>query len=562
MHERAASRAPLLLSLAALLLLGRPPRAEVKTGSGSFGQAVVSESSVAASDAAQVLSRGGTAADAAIVAALVAGVAAPSSSGLGGGGFALGWDARERRPYVLDFRELAPSGLLREPFERRPLGDSDVGHLVGVPGEARGLFALHERAGKLPWADLVRIAERRASVGYSVSPFLARMAASSALKIGQRPALSLLYPQGKAAVAGTRVTNARLAKTLAALAARGPGAIYEGEIADEIVSTVVEHGGRMVAADLASYRVAVRQPLSVRYAGADVYTMPAPSAGGLLLAEVLGTFPPDELRKLGQRSPAYKHLLAEAMRGALADRARYAVDPDVAPFDVARLVAPERLEQRKLRFGVDRTHALPTFLLNEHGTHALLTADRQGNVVSLTTTVNNAFGSGLVTEKSGIVLNDELDDFSSRESAAFFGLEDSPNRPRPGARPVSSMTPTLVVENGAPRLALGGSGGLRIGTNVTQVLLDVLVFGETAQRAVTAPRFSIPLGGASPGTLRLEGEASPLELADLTWRGEIVSTEPTNSTAVQVLAIVPGTAAVHRIDAAADPRKSGGAVIW
>jgi gamma-glutamyltranspeptidase/glutathione hydrolase len=539
------------------LLLVKLPRAETKGAPGSrqvfTQQGVASESATAASDAMQVFARGGSAADAAIVAALVAGVTAPSSSGLGGGGFALGWDAAEGKPYCLDFREVAPAALERGPFEARPFAPEAMGRAVGVPGEARGLFALHRRAGRLAWPDLVRIAQRRAETGFSVSPFLATSLQRSQAKVVGRTALGFLLPGGKPALVGTRLANPYLARTLAALGSRGPDALYQGEIAEELVSTVRSNGGSMTVEDLSQYRVREREAIRVRYAGADVYTMPPPSAGGMLLAQVLTMFPPDELVRLGKDSAAYQHVLGEAMRGAFADRFRYLSDPDVSKVPMGMLLEPNRLERRRAAIAVDRTHRMPQFGGEEHGTHAIVTADRAGNVVSLTTTVNNAFGSGLVLEAAGIVLNDQLEDFATAESARPFGLTDSPNHPRPGARPVSSMTPTIVIEDGVPRLALGGSGGMRIATNVTQVLLDVLAFGLTPSEAVARARFSIPLGG---GTLRLEGEASELHVRDLTWRGEVVGREARNATAVQVLAFEAG-----RVLGAGDARKSGTAVV-
>jgi len=553
--KRALSGGRVFFALGACALLSaKLPRAETKAARGPAQQAVASESAVAASDALTVYARGGSAADAAIVAALVAGVAAPSSSGLGGGGFVLGWDAATGKPYCIDFREVAPAAIARAPLEARPLGPEASGHLVGVPGEARGLFALHQRAGRLPWADLVRIAEKRATTGFAISPFLASSLGYSQRKVGGRAALGFLFPGGKPALAGTRVTNPALARTLSALASRGPDAIYQGEIAGELVTTVRAHGGTLTLEDLAQYRVVEREPIRVRYGGRDVFTMPPPSAGGVLLAQVLEMLPPDELLRLGHDSAAYRHVLGEAMRGAFADRFRYLADPDQTKVPLDMLLDADRLERRRQAIAVDRTHRLPRFGLEEHGTHALVTSDRARNVVSLTTTVNNAFGSGLVLEQAGIVLNDELDDFGTAASVRAFGLTDTPNSPRPRARPVSSMTPTIVVEDGLPRAALGGSGGMRISTNVTQVLLDILVFGLAPAQAVARSRQSIPLDG---GTLRLEGPVSDALLRDLAWRGEIVSQEPQNSTAVQAL-VFEGT----RVVGAADARKSGSALVW
>jgi gamma-glutamyltranspeptidase len=246
-------------------------------------------------------------------------------------------------------------------------------------------------------------------------------------------------------------------------------------------------------------------------------------------------------------------MVAEAMRGAVADRMRYLGDPDHEKVDLARLTSAKRLAVRKKSIALDRTHALPRFGLEEHGTHHLVTADASGNVVSLTTTVNRVFGAKLMAPKSGVVLNDELDDFTAKADVASFGLQESPNRARAGARPVSSMTPTLVVKDGRVVLALGGSGGTTIATNVTQLVLSRLVFDKEPQAAVTAPRFQIPTSGAF---LLLEPGSDRKLVEDLEWRGEIVGTARFLSSAVQMV-----TFDGARVLAASDPRKHGSASV-
>jgi len=240
------------------------------------------------------------------------------------------------------------------------------------------------------------------------------------------------------------------------------------------------------------------------------------------------------------------------MRGALADRMRFLGDPELEKPDLAALLAPERLAARKRSISVERTQALPRYSENEHGTHHLLAIDAEGNVASITTTVNNAFGAKLSTAQSGIVLNDELDDFTKQKDVAPFGLTQSPNRPRPGARPVSSMTPTLVVKDGKVVFALGGSGGQLIATNVTQLLLQRLAFGLSPDALVKLPRFSVPTSGPS---MLLEAGAEKSLLDDLAWRGEVTETMKQNATAVQVIAVDDGV-----VSAAADPRKYGSAI--
>lgn len=518
-----------------------------------MSRAVASESATATKEAMAVLRAGGSAADGAIVAALVAGVAAPSSSGVGGGGFVLAWDAAKREPFILDFRETAPAALDAEAFENRPFPVDERGRLVGVPGEVHGLFELHRRAGKLRWADLVGRAERRARLGFVVGAHLANSLASSASSLAGQPSFAALYyPGGKPAPVGTRIINPLLASTLARIAAEGPSVLYGGVMAEELVEVTRRHAGSLALDDLETYRVRDRAPLRTRWEGYDVFTMPPPSAGGLMLSEVLRLFSADELQKLGFGTPAYQHLMAEGMRGAIADRMRYLGDPDFQEVDVEALLDAKRLAARRRAIALDRTHTLPRFGLEEQGTHHLVTSDRAGNVVSLTTTVNRGFGAKLMAAQSGIVLNDELNDFTAREDVAPFGMQQSPNRPRPGARPVSSMTPTLVVRQGRPVLALGGSGGPTIATNVTQLTLAALVFGQTPAQAVAAPRIYIPTKGA---TLLVEEGTAPEHMDDLRWRGEIVGTMPFKTTAVQMLRFDAGTMA------AADPRKHGAAEV-
>jgi gamma-glutamyltranspeptidase/glutathione hydrolase len=210
------------------------------------------------------------------------------------------------------------------------------------------------------------------------------------------------------------------------------------------------------------------------------------------------------------------------------------------------------MAQRKKHIALDRTHAAPRFGLEEHGTHHLVTADAQGNFVSLTTTVNRVFGAKISSDDSGVVLNDELDDFSKQKDVVPFGMKQSPNRPRPGARPVSSMSPTLVVKNGEVVLAIGGSGGTTIPTNVTQLLLGRLAFGKRPAELVKMQRFYVPTSGP---TILVEKGASEALRKDLEWRGEVVATMPFTSSGVQLIAVERG-----RKLPASDPRKHGSAL--
>lgn len=536
---------PLIGALICALFIGAPSLA-----ARGPSRAVASESPEAARQAMAQLRAGGNAVDAAVTAALVAGVVSPVSSGLGGGAFIHYFDAATQRAIILDARETAPAAFDAEGFEVRPIPHEQRGRLVGVPGELRGLYELHRRYGSRSWADVVTPAAEVAAKGFVVNRHLARTLSFAQERLMVEPALrELWFPGGSPRQAGTRVKNPNLAATLRRIAQEGPQAFYEGTIAADIVAAARRYGGALSLEDLANYRVLEREPLTVQWEGYTVHTMPLPSAGGLMLAQALGLFSKADLQRLGFNTPAYQHALGEAFRASIADRLRYLGDPSFEPLDLGALIEPSRLRQRREQLSMFRTRSLGALVPPEHGTHHLVTADAAGNVVSLTTTVNKGFGAKIVAANSGVVLNDELDDFTLKQWVEPLGMTRSPNRPRAGARPVSSMTPTLVLRDGRVVLAAGGSGGFNIATNVAQMVVAHLAFERPIADLVREPRIQIPLGGA---TLRVP-KATPAEhVADLRLRGEIVEPVRFTSTAVQLLTHTGGS-----WQAAADPRKFG-----
>jgi gamma-glutamyltranspeptidase/glutathione hydrolase len=515
--------------------------------------AVATENAVSTREGMAELAAGGNAVDAIVRAALVAGIVSPSSSGLGGGGFAMIWRAATHEPYVLDFRETAPAAIDAAAFEARPFPPDERARATGVPGELAGLWQLQHELGKRSWRDVVLPAARVAETGFAVSQHLSNAAALPWNRVAWTDAglAALFFPAGKPVAAGKSLKNPKLGRTLRELALKGKAPFYEGELGRQLIATAHGKGGALSAAELHDYRPLSRQAIHVNWEGYDVYTMPPPSAGGLMVAEMLSMYSRAELQRLGQGTAAFQHTLAEAMRGALSDRMRFVGDPDFERVDVAALLDAQRLAARKRSISAERTQALPRFQEHEHGTHHLLAIDAEGNVASLTTTVNNAFGAKLSVPESGIVLNDELDDFTKQKDVAAFGLAQSPNRPRAGARPASSMTPTLVVKDGKVVFALGGSGGQLIATNVTQLLVQRLAFGLSPDALVKLPRFAVPTSGAS---LLLEPGAPQSLVDDLSWRGEVIDTLKFSATAVQIIAVDEGG-----VSAAADPRKFGSA---
>ena len=520
--------------------------------------AVASENATASRIAMDVLQKGGSAADAAVAGVLAVGVAQPVSSGLGGGGFAVIWDAAAKNITVLDFRETAPIGLHpNEVIERDRLPEKKRGVMFGVPGEVAGLTEIHQRWGKLPLADVVRGAADAAEKGFPLSAHLARALKWNEAWVLKTPRYAGIFaPSGALAAPRQMLRNPALAATLRRIAAEGKAAFYEGAIARDILQTAASVGSKITPGELTRYRVIERAALHTTWEGYDVFTMPPPSGGGLLMLETLHMHRKADLAGLGYATGAYHHLLAETFRGAVADRLRTVGDPAFARVDVAALASPARMAARRAKIRMDTTTPAEKFTLSEAGTSHLVVADDQGNVVSITSTVNNMFGCKAVTA-GGFVLNDELDDFTRDALSRRFGMGGKdPNTPRGGARPASSMTPTIVMQSGAPVFALGGSGGMRIATGTTQVLLARLIFGRSPEDAVSDPRIETP----PTGGLLLDATAPADVVIDLQKRGEVVDTTKPNFSAVQAIALGQKNG-VRALEAGADPRKGGSALV-
>jgi gamma-glutamyltranspeptidase/glutathione hydrolase len=517
--------------------------------------AVAAESSTAASVAMEVLGRGGSAVDAAIAGVLTSGVTHPVSSGIGGGGFAVVWDAKERRVHVIDFRETAPVGL--KPSDYWKHSDKKRGVWAGVPGEVAGLSELHARWGKLALADDVKAAATVAANGFPLSAHMARALKWNLTWLRKAPRYAFFAPGGTLLPVKQTVKNPALAATLERIAAEGQAAFYQGAIAADIVETARAGGSHLTARELAEYKPIERAPLHTVWEGYDVYTMPPESAGGVMLLETLHMHTRADLAAQGAGTGSYLHLLAETFRGAVLDRVRAVGDPAFIKVDAEALASPERMKARRAHISLTTTTPAERFPLDEEGTAHLVVVDAQGNVVSITTTVNNMFGCKLVT-KGGFVLNDELDDFTPGAVEQRFGMRlgSGPNAPRGGARPVSSMTPTIVLAGGAPVLALGGSGGMKIPTATIQVLLANLVFGRSAAQAVAEPRIDTP----PTGGLTIDPGVSRALQDDLVQRGEVVDATKPSFSAVQAIAIGVRDGA-RFLDPGADPRKGGAALV-
>jgi len=483
-----------LLALAlAEPVLGQPP-ARSRIG-------VVASAAPEASEAgARILRMGGNAVDAAVATAFALAVVYPQAGNLAGGGF-LVLRTASGEEHALDFRETAPSGVSPASFQRR---DGSIragaslasGLAVGTPGTVRGLQEVHRRFGKVAWESLLAPAIEIATKGFVVPPKLvADLAAEKELLIRTEATRKLFFPDGRPLVAGQTFRQPHLAATLAAIARGGADAFHLGPVAERIAAAVRADGGVLLAEDMAGYRPVWRPPFVIDHGRWRLVTIPPPSAGGFVLASVLA-----QLRSAadGEPGPARAiHMLAEAERRAYADRNAVMGDPDCVGIPLARLLLPARLAA--LGASIDPGRATlsagilgggPRATEREETTH-LSVATSDGAAVSLTYTLNGSFGNGMVVDRLGFLLNNEMDDFAIAPGRPnLYGLiQGESNAVRAGARPVSSMTPTLVLESGRLRFVLGSPGGSTIPTTVLQVFLAAGPRGRPLAEAVAAPRF-------------------------------------------------------------------------
>jgi len=526
--------------------------------------AVASDHPAASAAGIAVLKAGGNAVDAACATALALGVVHPESSGIGGGGFAIVHIAKQNKTYALDFRERAPAAITAASYLKDGKVDAELskrgGLAVAVPGEVRGLGEMVKRWGAQPFGRCVDPAQKLAARGFPVSWRLARDLAGLTTKAraAAPDAKFLEVFGGKKLAAGDTWRRPDLARTLGKLRA-GPDAFYKGDIAAEIVKAVRAAGGVMTAEDLAGYTVTERTPLAVDYRGLRVLSMPPPSSGGIALIETLGIlaarYPGGRTRDV-RGAAVDLHVLAEAFKHSFADRARYLGDPDFVPIDVAHLSSSAYHAElaRRIKAGAvlprDAYGTLgpPPAPRKDGGTAHLSVIDADGNAVALTTTVNLGFGAELVAGKTGILLNDQMDDFSLEPGVpnAFGLIGNEQNAIAPRKRPLSSMTPTIALDaDGKVRVVVGAAGGPTIITAVAQVLTNVVDFKLDAQAAVAAPRIHHQW---FPEILGVEPEVAPDAIDALKKWGHKVKDIPHIGT---VNALVRTDAG---IEAAAEPR--------
>ncbi len=538
--------------------------------------AVAADHPLASAAGAEVLEQGGSAADAAAATMLALGVVNPASSGLGGGGFALYYDAKTKEMTFLDFREMAPAAANKEMFKDQKAGEGPLsvpsmygGLSSGVPGEAAGIEEMLNRFGKVSRGKVVAPALRYASDGFAASENLAKASKAFAAQLKKDPVMAAWFERGKDEISvGQVIKNPAHARTLRLLAASGAQAFYRGALAREIARTNRKWGGVMTPKDLANYKVAIRKPYSGEYVGLRWVSSPPPSAGGYTMMaslRLLERWIPSSQRKVG--GAPLLHAFAESWKGPYLDRATYLGDPDFVEIPFDKLTADARVTERRNVFR--NALAMEPQIFDQPlnpgdqrvtqpdnpGTSHLCVVDGDGNVASVTTTVNLPFGARYTV--GGVVMNDEMDDFASEAGAPnAFGLPGGiPNLPEPGKRPMSSMSPTIVLDGqGRPVFCGGASGGSRIITATQQVAWNVLVRGVPLAEAIAAPRVHHQ---GLPNTLRVEEFATPAQatLDALKARGHKIEMVHNNAN-VQAIHITykDGKRMLH---AASDPRKGG-----
>lgn len=468
-------------------------------GAAGSRHAVASAHPLATEAGEAVLAAGGNAFDAAVAVAATLAVVEPFASGFGGGGFFLLHRARDGSDVVVDAREIAPAAVSPALYtgadgKPDPRASLDGPRAAAIPGLAAGVAHLQREFGTMPLAELLAPAIRHAEEGFAAD---ARFAAAAgwrqAVMAADAAASAAFLDSGKAPAAGFVVRQPALGRTLRAIARDGADAFYRGPIAAEMVRAVRARGGVWSEADLAGYRVAERHPARIEYRGAHITTVPLPSSGGIVLAEALHIL--EQFDYDGADAATRAHLVVEALRRAFQDRSRFLGDADLVDVPADRLRSQAYGRERAA--GIDPLHATPSATLapadpprsGNHTTHFSI-VDADGNRVAATLSVNGPFGAGMVAGESGVLLNNEMDDFAIAPGGNLYGLTGgAANAPAPGKRPLSSMSPTFV-EDSRGVLVLGTPGGSRI---LSMVLLGILehLHGERPDvaRVVALPRF-------------------------------------------------------------------------
>jgi len=450
-----------------------------------------------------VLREGGNAVDAAVTVGFALAVTLPSAGNIGGGGFMVIHDAASGETVALDYREKAPLAGHRDMFLDEN-GDADPEKsqfsywAVGIPGSVAGMAAALEKYGTISLERAIQPAIELAENGFPVDEYLARSLKNLKKRMGKSPAsMDIFYKDGGVPYeVGDIIVQKDLAWSLGQIAEHGPDAFYRGEVGKRIAADMKAHGGLITAEDLAAYEAVVREPVRGTYRGYDVLSMPPPSSGGVHLIQMLNLLEAYPLGKWGHNSPETIHVMAECMKLAYADRSEFLGDSDFVPVPIAGLTSRAYADQLRQTIRLDRARPSSEIKPGQPGryespstTHYSV-MDRYGNAVSTTTTLNFSYGTGITAAGTGILLNNEMDDFSSKPGSpnAYGLLGNEYNAIAPGKRMLSCMTPTILLKNGRAWLVTGSPGGSRIITTTLQIVLNVVDHGMNVREATDAVR--------------------------------------------------------------------------
>ena len=520
--------------------------------------AIASPDQYGASVAEQILRRGGNAVDAAVATAFTLAVTYPEAGNIGGGGFMIIWF--DGKAYFLDYRETAPAAAHRDMYldaDKQLIANlSLIGHQAsGVPGTVMGLWQAHQRFGKLPWADLIQPAIHYAQSGFLVAENQYQYRADLLSQLEGKTNFGRYFAPMQA---GKLFKQTELAATLARIAQHGPADFYQGETAKLLVAQMQRGGGLITLQDLANYKAGWREPVITDWRGYQLVTTAPPSSGGIALSQLLGLKHrlAKAFDKVTHNSARYVHLIAEIEKRVYADRADYLGDPDFTSVPQHQLLAPAYLDKRAAEINtkeISPTALVKPGLESYHTTHFSL-LDKDGNAVSNTYTLNLDFGSGVVVEGAGFLLNNEMDDFSAKAGVpnAFGVVGSDANAIAPGKRMLSSMTPSLLVKDGKVELVVGTPGGSTIITSVFQVITNLYDFNMSLSDAVAAPRFHHQLLPKDQITMEPYAPLAPHVQQQLQSKGYSLITQDWNLGDIQAIRVNEG-----KVEAVADPRSRG-----
>ncbi|MCP5423652.1 MAG: gamma-glutamyltransferase [Gammaproteobacteria bacterium] len=482
---------------------------------------VATQEALATGIGLDILKQGGNAVDAGVAIGFALAVTLPRAGNLGGGGFMLIHDAAKKETVALDFREMAPLAATRDLYLDEQ-GEVDEKRArfsylsVGVPGTVAGLSLAAERYGTLPLTTLLGPAIRLADYGFPVSEGLALSLKEAKERMLPWPESMKIFfaSDGMPYEPGETLVQKDLATSLKAIADHGPQAFYQGDIAQKIAADMKSNGGLITLDDLRKYQPIVREPVRGTYRGYEIVSMPPPSSGGIHLIQILNILENYPIGELGHNGAATLHRMAEAMKLAYADRSEYLGDPDFVKVPMNGLISKryaaelvKLIDPERARPSNDIKPGNPVPYESDQTTHFSV-MDKQGNVVSTTYTLNFSYGAGITAAGTGILLNNEMDDFSAKPGVpnAYGLIGGEANAIGPGKRPLSSMSPTIVFKDGKPFLATGSPGGSRIITTVLQIVMNVIDHGMNIAEATVAPRVHHQW---LPDELRIEEGISP-----------------------------------------------------